>query len=172
MLSTAQRTIGFLIAAPIVAVGPFLLALALVSVVRTETFIHHSIAVGGKVVALRRVHGGGSRGGWLFAPVFEFTAQNGLTYMQVSRAPTAPPEFKVGDRVKVLYETGQPETARIDSFGEFFRFPTVAGFIGGVLSALTIALIRGRRRQRIIPSLWSDPMARNQSEQSTRSYPE
>lgn len=145
--------LAYLFSGIFLGVGPFLLLLALISVVRTEAFIHSSIPAEGKVVELRRVHGGGSRGGWYFAPVFEFTAQDGQTYMHVSGTSTNPPQFKVGDHVKVFYAPGHPELARINTPGQLFLFPMVATAIGGAMTALSVALLRRRQRQRVVVTL-------------------
>jgi hypothetical protein len=147
MPAAVQRAIGFLIVGIVVAVGPFLLLLAATSVARTEMFIHHSIAVDGKIVDMRRLRG--NRGS-IYAPVFEFSAEDQKLYIVSSRTGTNPPHFKIGDRVKVLYRPGHPESARIDSFSQLFLFPTAASVLGGALTVVTVLLVRHARRQRVL----------------------
>jgi hypothetical protein len=147
MPGAVARAFGFLIVGIVAAVGPFLLALGAFSVVRTEMFIHSSIAVDGKIVDMRQMRG---RRGAIFAPVFRFNLQDGQVYVVGSNTGTNPPQFKIGDRVKVLYRPGHPEGARIDSFGQLFLFPLAAGIVGGSLTVLTVLIFRRAQKQRAL----------------------
>jgi Protein of unknown function (DUF3592) len=68
-------------------------------------------------------------------------------------AGTSPPAYREGDKVRVLYQPGQPQEARIDGFWEAFVGPIIAGGIGTVftvigLGCLVVPALGTRKRRR------------------------
>src|SRR5688572_17817027 len=83
----------------------------------------------------------------VYSPVVEFRA-GGKTYSFQGDTASDPPEYRVGQEVRVRYDPANPETAQIDSFGERWLFPII--IIPSMLFAallidffLVRALIRG-----------------------------
>lgn len=145
MANLVQRVIGFGFVFLLLAVGPFLLVLALVSVIRTEIFLRGCVAAEGTVLGLESMRT--SHGNHGYSPIFRFTADDGQIHIVVSKVATNPPTFKRGDQVKVMYPPGRPESARIDSYSQLWMFPGAATIIGGALTWLSVALMLRRRRQ-------------------------
>jgi len=67
-----------------------------------------------------------------YAPTFRFQDTSGSEHTVSSHFYSAPPEFRVGDAVKVLYRSDDPESARIDSYWQVWGLPTLLAIIGGV----------------------------------------
>lgn len=63
-----------------------------------------------------------NEGGTVYSPVVEFTA-NGQTHSFESGNASDPPDYEVGDEVKVLYDPAAPNEARIESFAELWLMP-------------------------------------------------
>ncbi len=63
-------------------------------------------------------------GGTVYSPVIEFMA-HGQTYSFESGNASDPPEYEVGDEVRVLYDPETPEGARIESFAELWLMPII-----------------------------------------------
>jgi len=121
-----------------------LLISSLVIFVRTELFLHRSISAGGNVIRLVADHGETVH----YAPVFEYTAQDGRAFTIQSTAYSAPPEFGVGEKVRVLYDKDHPESARIATrqvHGLEEGFGTVGLFFAGIGFG---SLLYQRRRNR------------------------
>jgi hypothetical protein len=74
------------------------------------------------VVALRGVPGSTNKS---LAPVFRFTAHNGM---------------------RVLYQDEHPENAHIDSFWQVWMPQFVLGIVGGGFSVIPLLVLLGRRR--------------------------
>jgi hypothetical protein len=145
MQNCLLRALGLGFVFGLLAVGPFLLALAIVSAVRTEIFLHGCVAAEGAVLGLETMHTShGSNG---YSPIFRFTADDGQMHIIVSKVATSPPTFKRGDKVRVMYPPGHPESARIDSYSQLWMFPGAATIIGGVLTWVSVVLVLRRRRQ-------------------------
>lgn len=68
--------------------------------------------------------------GVFYAPVFNFVVPHGRTYTIASYTGSNPPDFKIGKRVNVLYEKGNPENAKINSVGQLWLIEIVFGIMG------------------------------------------
>lgn len=145
MRNCLWRAIGLGLVSVVLAVGPFLLVLALVSAVRTEIFLRGCVAANGTVLGLESTRT--SHGSHGYSPIFRFTADDGQIHIVVSKVATNPPTFKRDDQVRVMYPPGHPESARIDSYSQLWMFPGAATIIGGVLTWVSVVLILRRRRQ-------------------------
>ena len=126
--------------------GPCVLALDAVLAIRNAIFIHTAINSDGAILELRRVQS--SRNGHSYAPVFRFAADDGQIYMVVSSNSNNPPGFRVGEHVKVLYQHGRPEHAKIDSFIQLWLPELVLTIVGGGFSVIPAIIVRRRLKQR------------------------
>lgn len=101
---------------------------------RTKDFKQSAARTEGVVIDLVITRSG------TYAPVFEFDDASGVRHRIVSATASNPPAFEVSERVRVLYQPGHPEGARIDSFLELWLGPLIflvlgtafSGFGGGV----------------------------------------
>ena len=59
-----------------------------------------------------------------------------------------PPGFRVGEHVKVLYQHGRPEHAKIDSFIQLWLPELVLTIVGGGFSVIPAIIVRRRLKQR------------------------
>ena len=75
----------------------------------------------------------------VYAPTFRFADASGSSHTVSSSFYSSPPEFRVGDRVTVLYRSNAPEDARIDAYWQIWGLPTLLG-IGGCVE-LPVGLI-------------------------------
>ena len=108
----------------------------------------------GHVVALTRQEGAAGDEGdqkiVVFAPVFVFTPPDGEEHTVQSRAGSNPPGYVVGQAVRVLYREGEPDSAKIATFGQMWGPAcgfAVAGLILSGVGALLLAWGRSRVRR-------------------------
>ena len=133
-----------------VALGAPALVGALVFLIRTELFLHRSIVTDGTVIRLladqdETVH---------YAPVFAFTTEGGRAVEIQSTSYSAPPEFGVGQKVRVLYEKDRPEQARIATHWQVHGAEDILGAMGLGFAGIGIgSLIYQRRRNRRVAGL-------------------
>jgi hypothetical protein len=118
------------------------LIFALVFFTRTEIFLHRSISAEGTVARLvadrdETIH---------YAPVFTFTTRNGRSMTVESHTYSAPPEFSVGQKVRVLYEEDHPERARIVSHWQVHAAEEVCALIGLCFSGAGFGLLVYQRK--------------------------
>jgi hypothetical protein len=142
----ASKIIAFLFIWIFLCAGPGLLLLDAVLAIRNVIFIHTSAATEGTVLELRQVRS--TRNGHSYAPVFRFTAGDGKTHIHVSNMSTSPPGFSVGQQVRVLYQHGHPEDARIDSFFQLWLAECVLTVVGGGFSIIPAFVLYRRLKQR------------------------
>jgi hypothetical protein len=144
MAALPARAIAYFFVTVIVLAGPVVLTIAAVAAIRQASFIGASTTADGTVLELRAVRG--HRGAFNYAPLFRFTADDGRTYMLLSNTGTSPPGFVVGERVKVLYRSGDPMHAKIDSVAQLWLPEIILGAIGGVFSIFPVLILLRRRR--------------------------
>ena len=89
---------------------------------------HHA---SGNVIERREQKG--SDGLVKYAPTFRFQDSAGVRHTVSSSLLKAPPAFHVGESVRILYLTGSPQTAHIDSFWEIWLLPILLGIMCVVL---------------------------------------
>src|ERR1035438_8811252 len=102
--------------------GPCLIVFSVVSAVRTRAFLRRCTEASGEGVRL--AHSSDRMGTTTYesyAPVFSFTAVDGKTYKVTSSISSSPADFSVGDSVRVRYDPGNPQDARIQSLFEIGR---------------------------------------------------
>lgn len=81
-----------------------------------------------------------------YVPVVEFEA-GGRTYSFEGGTASDPPAYETGERVPVLYDPADPETAQIDKWSERWLFPMLI-IPAMIIAALvtTIVMFRAWRR--------------------------
>lgn len=139
------RLIAYVFLGSFCAVGPLLLVIALGSALQRVTLIYSGLRAEGTVIAKRS--SGATRP--TYAPVFQFTASDGRTYTVSSDLYGRESAFSYGERIRVLYRQGRPESARIDAFAPLWTFPLVVGVVGSGFSLIpALVLVNWMRRRR------------------------
>jgi len=144
MAKLLQRAIAYLFVGSILLMGPFLVALVVIGTIRNAIFIHTSVATSGTILEMRPVRT--SRNGYSYAPVFRYMADDGETYIIVPKNSSSRTSFAVGQQVKVLYQHGHPESAKIDSLFQLWAFEMIGGVVGGTFCILPGMVIVRRLR--------------------------
>ena len=112
----------------------FFLALGLVGIagivwgIYALSFSISALRVEGKVIAnqLQTDLDGDS----YYYPEVEFVTPDGRSHRFVGDNGTAPPSFKVGERVTIVYKKNDPDSAKIGTFFEFFFGPLLLCGLG------------------------------------------
>jgi hypothetical protein len=125
-------------------VGGLFLGRAAYGALETASLLHASIAVDGRIVGEAEMHKA-TRSGLTYAPVFRFTLENGRPYFVQSGVHANPPEFKMGEAVKVYYRRDHPEWAVINSLGQLWMDDVALAFVGLVFVGLGALMARGRK---------------------------
>jgi hypothetical protein len=76
----------------------------------------------------------------MFAPVIQFTANGGL--MEFTHPIYQNPPYKIGEKVRVLYNKNNPGKAKIRTFSSMYLLPLALGLIGFALMAAGFFLFR------------------------------
>jgi hypothetical protein len=115
----------------------------------TRAWVQASTDAQGQVIALSPVvdqEGGQTN----YAPIFRFTARDGQMYTITSNTSSNPPAFQVGERVSVLYQSDQPQHARINRFLQLWLLPLVfaiLAFVECFVIAVIFSTIRKYRKR-------------------------
>jgi hypothetical protein len=122
--------------------GLVLLALALLTGIKTATFLQRAVRAPGEVVDLYQRP---SRNGSTYAPVVEFTHDGERSRFTTSYG-SYPPQFNRGQRVEVLYDPGNVNDARIHTFAQLWGVTGFLTLIGTAFSAVGLgsSLLRWR----------------------------
>jgi hypothetical protein len=128
-------------------VGLLFLGRVLMGALSTESLLRESIAVDGRIVGLEEMHRV-KRSGLTYAPVFRFTLENGQPFTVESQVHSNPPEFKVGEAVKVYYQRDHPEWAVINSMGQLWMGDVALAFVGLIFILFGTVVSRARNSGR------------------------
>lgn len=104
----------------------------------THDFLQNSVSTQGVVLELVR---SASSDSTTYAPVVLFEAENGAVVEFTSSVSSNPPSYATGDRVEVLYQTSEPERARIKSFFSLWGAPLILGILGSVFFLVGFSII-------------------------------
>jgi Protein of unknown function (DUF3592) len=140
---TPARILAYLLVGIFCAAGPVVLLVAAGTGIERALFIRSSSSADGVVVALRGVPGSTKKS---LAPIFRFTAQNGMSFTVSSNIYESPSAWQLGGRIRVLYQEDRPENAHIDSFWQLWMPQFVLGIVGGGFSLIPLLIFIGRRR--------------------------
>lgn len=142
------RLIAYVFLGSFCIAGPLCLFAALGSTLQRAALIYSGLRAEGTVIAKKQM--GSTRA--TYAPVFQFVASDGRTYVVSSDVYGKESAFKYGDHVRVLYRHDHPESARIDAFAPLWTFPLVFGVVGAAFSVIpAIVLASWMRRRRTCP---------------------
>jgi len=130
--------------------GPCLFVIGVAFAIRTEVFLHKSISADGTVTELLPKHND-QDDSVSYAPIFTFMAADGQSYTVTSDTSSNPPGFGKGQKIRVLYEEGNPGGARIDTFWQLWTLPLILGLIGTAATVAGYVLLLIERRRNRIP---------------------
>lgn len=144
MNKLVARLIAYVFVAGFCVIGPLLLLVAFDSVMQRVELVRSGLSAQGTVVAKRST--ASTRA--VYAPVFQFTASDGHTYIVSSDVYGLGSAFRDGQHVRVLYQQAHPESARIDAFAQLWAIPLVFGVVGGSFSLIPMLLLASWIRRR------------------------
>jgi hypothetical protein len=145
MKDLVARLIAYVFVGSFCIAGPLCLLIALGSALQRAALIYSGLRAEGTVIAKQQR--GSTR--VTYAPIFQFAASDGRTYVVSSDVYGRESAFKYGEHVHVLYRRDHPESARLDAFAPLWTFPLVFGVVGAafsVIPALVLASWMRRRR--------------------------
>ncbi len=124
--------------------GSLILCICVWKFVSTLVFLNASVSTEGQVVELIKFSKGGkkARAGGVtkiftyYRPVFVYRDKYGNQHRVESSSSSSSPEFKVGDRVPVIFEPDTPSAARINTFWDIWSGAITYGIVGATLLAV------------------------------------
>jgi hypothetical protein len=124
-----------------------LLAIAVGSTVQRAALIFSGSRAEGTVVSKKQV--GHLKGGAAaYAPMFQFTASDGRTYVVTSDLSGPESAYQFGQHLRILYRPDHPDGARIDAFAPLWTLPLVTGVVGAAFSIVPAMVVVGWRQRR------------------------
>ena len=123
-------------------VGGLLALIGVFLFIRTRIFIGKAQEAKGTVIQMvysRTSSSSGSGGG--YAPVYQFRTLDGQTIMIHDSLSSNPPRFQVGQEIDVLYESGNPQKARINKWMNLYFVPVLLGGMGLIFGGVGIAIV-------------------------------
>jgi len=103
--------------------------------IRTRISIGKSQKAKGKVIQL--VYIPGENGGG-YAPMYQFRTVDGKSIEVLDELSTNPPQFQVGQEIDVLYDSRNPEKARINKWLYLYIVPLGVGGMGLIIVVMTL----------------------------------
>lgn len=110
-----------------------------------SVWLARSVTAQGSVVKLIQVRDE-EQNSTSYAPQFTFKDQQGNVYTVNSNVRTSPPEFQVGEQVRVRYIRDNPSSAKLDGFWQLWLVPFVCCFLGIIFVPAGYLLLRLERR--------------------------
>jgi hypothetical protein len=117
-----------------------LLSIAVLSTVQRATLIFSGSRAEGTVVAKKEV-GHLQGGAGAYAPMLQFAASDGRTYVVTSDLSGPESAYRFGQHLRVLYRPNHPDGARIDAFGPLWTLPLVTGVVGAAFSIVPAIVV-------------------------------
>lgn len=146
----SDRQFFFIFGGIFAGIGTIFLVIGLSFVQNTRSFLATASTTEGEVIALERRRSSQSNGGssHTYYPVVKFTAPDGEPIQFEGQVGSRPPAFRVGQRVAVLYNPEEPQSARIRSWGELWFAATIFSGLGGLFVLIGgVALATQLRQQ-------------------------
>lgn len=106
-----------------------MLAIGIISYVRTKRFLSSAVETRGQVIG-NVFKGSGEGGGSMYSPKIQFTDRMGKQFEFTENWSSNRPDFKIGDEVIVLYDPARPQKARRG--GKKWKFFFIAWLLGGM----------------------------------------
>ena len=123
-------------------VGGLLALIGVFLFIRTRIFIGNAQEAKGTVIQMvysRTSSSSGSGGG--YAPVYQFKTLDGQNIVIQDSLSSNPPRFQVGQEIDVLYESGNPQKARINKWMNLYFVPVLLGGMGLIFGGVGIAIV-------------------------------
>ncbi|MBM4118088.1 DUF3592 domain-containing protein [bacterium] len=118
---------------------------------QTTALIERAVAATGEVILMREEdrhiqpqHQGEAEA--TYRPVIRFTTRNGRQINYESIVSSYPPRYSEGEGVRILYDPGRPEQARIDDFTDLWLRSIFLAGVGSVLTLLGLASLHSRHK--------------------------
>jgi len=108
---------------------------------RTRAFLSRAAEATGEVVALEKEPATGTGDLCTYRPVVSFQSRSGQRTQFAALAHSNPPEYQVGDPVRVLYDPERPQEACIRSFTQLWLLAVLLGGLGLIFTALGAGLL-------------------------------
>ena len=124
-----------------------LLAISAGSTLQSAWLVIAGSRAEGTVVALRQSPQS-NNGVYQYAPVAQFTAGDGHTYVVTSNVSGPESNYPMGRHLQVLYRPGNPDGARIDAFAPLWTLPLVTGIVGSAFSVVPLIVFTTWRQRR------------------------
>ncbi len=125
------------------AIGGVLLALSLYLYGDSRSLLDEGVTAEGKVIKLLRSQS--SDGGSSYRPLVVFIDETGRRVEIESRVGSNPPAYQVGERVEMLYRTGQSHEARIKGFVSLWLGTVITGVIGVLFFGVGLGILLYQR---------------------------
>ena len=106
-----------------------MLAIGIISYIRTKKFLSTAIETRGIVVE-KIFKGSAEGGGSMYSPQIQFTDRMGQVVNFTENWSSNRPDFKIGDEVIVLYDPANPQKARRG--GKKWKFYFITWLLGGL----------------------------------------
>ncbi len=122
-------------------VGGLLALIGVFLFIRTRIFIGKAQAVKGTVIQMvySRTSSSSSSGG--YAPVYQYKTLDGQSFVMQDNLSSNPPRFQVGQEIDVLYESENPQKARINKWMNLYFAPVLLGVLGLIFGGIGISLV-------------------------------
>lgn len=146
MRSTLARIFAYVFVGFLCVAGPVLLLISAGTGVERALFVRSSLFADGVVVDSRYIRSVRRPNTWTCAPIFRFTAKNGMSFTVTSNTGQNPCPWRPGDSVRVLYQEDHPGNAHIDSFFQLWLLPVVFAALGGICTFFPLLIFLRRRR--------------------------
>jgi len=123
-------------------VGGLLALIGVFLFIRTRIFIGNAQEVKGTVIQMvyRRTSSSSSSGGG-YAPVYQFRTLDGQNIVVQDSLSSNPPRFQVGQEIDVLYESGNPQKARINKWMNLYFMPVLLGGMGLIFGGVGMVIV-------------------------------
>jgi hypothetical protein len=116
---------------------------------QTQTFLQTSARASGAVVSYREIRDGDDT---RFRPRIRFETANGSIVAFEGQLATTTTRFAIGDKVPVVYDTANPQKARVALFTDNWLGATVALVIGALCLVGGLWIRRAAKREIGLPT--------------------
>jgi Protein of unknown function (DUF3592) len=126
--------------------APLMIIAAIVGIVNEQHFLNTASKAEGTVVEMveRKADNGTA-----YAPVYVFNDAVGHEQKVYSRWSSYPPAYRVGEKIRVIYNPHAPQDAQIEGFFDMWGWMMIVGVIGLVYAVIgPVLVLFGRRRQK------------------------
>ncbi|QLG45458.1 DUF3592 domain-containing protein [Costertonia aggregata] len=103
-------------------IGTFLAYHAFTNYKKTQNLLQKGIRA---TATVTQFHTHQSDGSTMYTPVFEFTDRSQTKISFKSGISSSPPAYKIGDKVKIVYDRTKPEKAKTISFWGLYRWSVI-----------------------------------------------